>query len=163
MIFIISIFSSAFAEDQGSTDSWTDWLSFITCWSMVQIVLFVKRLINQLWLHLQLVYRISLIKLRTGHVGILDLTKKELLVPLNNVLEVVTHWHMHCKFVITDLSSIILKRSQSNGAVKGTFISRRKLLKYFFKLKHQKEVEWRRSFVSWENWEIDFIWSRCLA
>ena len=88
---------------------------------MLQTVLYVKRLINQLWLHLQLVYRISLIKLKMDRVGILELTKKELQVPLSNVLEVVTHWHMHCRFAITDLSSIILKRSQSNVAVKGTF------------------------------------------
>ena len=88
---------------------------------LIKTVLYAKRLINRLWLHLQLVYRTSLIKWRTDHVGILELTKKELLVPLSNVLEVVTHWHMHCRFAITDLSSIILKQSPSNVAVKGTF------------------------------------------
>ena len=113
---------------------------------MVQTVLYVKRLINQLWLHLQLVYRISLTKLKTDRVGILELTKKELLVPLNNVLEVVTHWHMLCKFVITDLSSIILKRSQSNEAAKGTFISIGKLLKTFFQIKASKRSGMAKKF-----------------
>ena len=112
---------------------------------MVQTVLYVKRLINRLWLHLQLVYRISPIKLRTDRVGILELTKTELLVPLSNVLEVVTHWHMHCRFAITDLSSIILKQSPSNVAVKGTFIFRG--VKFSNKLKSIKK-KWNGEEVS---------------
>ena len=62
-------------------------------------------------------------KSRMVLVGIRDLTKKEQLVHQNNVLEGVIHWHMPCKFEITDLSNIISKRSPSSVAAKGISFS----------------------------------------